>query len=74
MLQGLGVSNPLPNNNLNKTPNTTNNKIDNDVDSLTKQLKELKIAQLEKEIINMKQEMMKPQSRLPRGYVNKPRN
>jgi hypothetical protein len=76
MLQGLGIPN-LNESSTSKAPTATvDNNITNDVDNLAKQLEELKIAKLEKEILSLKNEMynttQKPQFKPQRRQMNKP--
>ncbi|CAB4443554.1 unnamed protein product [Rhizophagus irregularis] len=80
MLQGLGIPNlNVSEGSTNKTPTAiVENNIMSEVDDLTKQLEELKITKLEKEILSIKNEInnnkniQKPQFRPPRRQMNRP--
>ncbi|PKY61878.1 hypothetical protein RhiirA4_487472, partial [Rhizophagus irregularis] len=80
MLQGLGIPNlNVSESSTSKTPTAiTENNITSEVDDLAKQLEELKIAKLEKEILSIKNEInnnkniQKPQFRPPRRQMNRP--
>src|SRR5262249_6041757 len=68
MLQGFGINNSTTNEIISSKPQNiaTGSKIDDEVDSLTKQLEQLKISKLEREILSMKEELnnsRKPQRR-----------
>ncbi|RGB24322.1 hypothetical protein C1646_773252 [Rhizophagus diaphanus] len=77
MLQELGIPNLNVNESSTSKPQitTVDNNITNEVDNLAKQLEELKIAKLEKEILSIKNEMnnniQKPQFKPQRRQMNR---